>query len=49
MRAAANVPKDSLTQKKKVSVTITQASTEQEGHHLGACFKKEKKSNCSPY
>jgi len=30
MRTAANMPKDSLTHKKKTPITITQAPTEQD-------------------
>ena len=49
MRAVANMPKDSWTQKTKVSVTITQASTEQEKDTTsGLAFKKKRKATAPP-
>jgi len=49
IRAIANMPKDSLTQKKKASVTITQAPTEQEEDTtLGLAFKRNRKATTPP-
>jgi len=45
MRVVANMPNDSLTQKKKAPVTITQASTEQdEKTTSGLAFKRKRKA-----
>ena len=45
MRVATNMPKDSLTRKKKALVTITQAPTEQnEETTLELVFKRKRKA-----
>jgi len=49
IRTVANMPTDSLTQKKKASVTITQALTEQEEDTTsGLDFKRKRKATAPP-
>jgi len=49
MRAAANMPKDSLAQKQKAPATTTQASTKQdEDTTSGLVFQKKRKAIVAP-
>ena len=48
MWAAATVPKDSLTQKKEASVTITQAPTEQDKETTSTLIFKRKRKASTP-